>query len=151
MNFGQYKLREEVLSDPANDRDLEELGKAIPRPLPLEYVELLKESDGFEGFVGDEGKFIHFYSLAEIGSRNSDYRVDKEEPELLLVGDDLAAMGFFVSKSPTSRFEWAVIPLMEVGLPERDQYRVVLTSFKHFAEYLSLPWGAEGQTPKIKA
>lgn len=64
-----------------------ETEKQVGLKLPAEYVELLKLTNGGEGFVG-KNAYVMLWSVEELASRNQSYEVQKCAPGLLIFGSD---------------------------------------------------------------
>lgn len=120
----------ELLSDctrssGAPDVAIEAVSSQLPVPLPRDYVDFLRWSDGIEGFLAEpDGPYVALWSTAAIPERNSGYSVRDFAPGLVLVGSDGGgeAFGFF-------RGQYVIVPFVPLDLSEAI---IVSPSFEGF-------------------
>lgn len=65
----------------------------LRRPLPEDYETLLRESDGFEGFIARD-VYVSFWSAADLASLNDGYAVAELMPGVTLLGTDGGNTGY---------------------------------------------------------
>lgn len=81
-------------------------------PLPADYVEFLKLTNGGEGFINKQA-YVMLWGIEELASMNKSYEVEKYAPGLLIFGSDGGgeAYGFDTRDS-----QWPVVQVPFVGM-----------------------------------
>ena len=72
---------------PASQIAITDFEKYSNFKLPKDYVEFLKETNGGEGFVG-ENSYVIFWPLEKLLEYNKAYNVQEYAPGLFLIGSD---------------------------------------------------------------
>lgn len=80
-------LNEQNLRPPATDQDIGDAETSLGLTLPADYVEFLKLSDGYAGFIGD-ATFLDMWPVSDLATRNREYGVETYAPGLLAIGSD---------------------------------------------------------------
>jgi hypothetical protein len=76
-------LSEHRTEPPASDESLEALADYVGQPLPAQYLELLKASNGL-----GSGDFVRLYAAEEVPESNDTYEAKEYAPGYLAIGDD---------------------------------------------------------------
>lgn len=111
-----------------------DLVKSIDCNFPEGYLEYMRETNGGEGFVKEDGKFVRFYKLEELSENNAGYQFDQYAPDLFLIANDGGGEAFCLKRKEGT---FVRVPFEA----KEEQYREnVGSSFLEFLAYLSLPW-----------
>jgi hypothetical protein len=98
----------------ATEAEIEAAERALGRPLPDDYKEMLRATNGAEGLVSS-GAYVALWSAAEIAPLNEGYAVDRFAPGLTLLGTDGGGEGYgFVVKDEA--VEYVNVPLVGMDL-----------------------------------
>jgi len=101
--------------------------------LPESYLQLMAETNGLEGFVGEEA-YLVLWPVEDIAELNDSYAMNEFAPGLLLIGSDGGDTGYaFDTRSDAIPF--VEVPLVGMAL---DQMSVVGQSLKELLEHLKL-------------
>ncbi len=71
---------------PATDAEIASLSAASPFPLPREFIELLRVSNGGEGWLAIRPWYFQLWSSTEIPLHNAGYETQKYFPEYIGFG-----------------------------------------------------------------
>lgn len=127
------------LAGGASVEALDGLSRALPGPLPVDYIDVLRWSDGLEGYVGGRG-YLRLWSAEAAVRFNLAYHVAEFVPGLFLFGTDAAALGYGFDLDVATM---QVVSVELAGL-HREYVEKVADSFSEFIERLSaeaLPGG----------
>ena len=102
------------------------------RPLPEDYKNVLRESDGCEGFIG-EHSYVLLWPTTELANLNDAYRVSEFVPGVTLVGTNGGDTGYGFRRE-LERLEYVAVPL--VGM-EPNAILVIGRSFVELVERLA--------------
>ena len=81
----------------------------LPKRLPLEYLQLLTQLDGGEGFIG--ASYVILYPSSELAEANKGYEFPKYLPGVFLIGSDGGGEGFAIDLRK-SEPEYVVVPFI---------------------------------------
>jgi hypothetical protein len=94
-----YSLTQGQLDPPAGPGVVEGLFSNLGVALPIDYLDLLEQHNGGEGFIGDN--YIVFWKAEELADLNREYEVEKYAPGIFLFGSDGGGEGYgFDTQSP---------------------------------------------------
>ncbi|RAJ83330.1 SMI1/KNR4 family protein SUKH-1 [Chitinophaga dinghuensis] len=132
MDYTIKKLVSNLEQNPA--LTLVEFGmvvQSLPFDFPLDYLDYMKECNGGEGVIGEDGRYIRFWPLEELMKANEDYSVSEFAPGLFFIGTDGGgtALGF---KKATGAF----IEISFIGMSDNDAVERGWT-FEEFLVFLS--------------
>lgn len=125
-------LNERNLRPPATAALISEAEASLELTLPADYVEMLKVSDGYAGFIGD-ATFLDIWPVSDLATRNREYGVETYAPGLLAIGSDGAGemYGF------DTRFgQWTIVQIPFVPM-NWEAAQPVAPSFVEFLTNLS--------------
>ncbi|WP_437480031.1 SMI1/KNR4 family protein [Sorangium sp. So ce1014] len=104
---------------PALARDIASFASNSQLSLPPGYIEFMRQSDGAEGPIGKNGRYLVLWSLAKILELNAQYHIDEFAPHLLAFGSDGGGEAFAFDR----RTEPATIVRVPfIGLDEEVHY-----------------------------
>jgi len=69
---------------PANSGSIARCQAHLAVPLPQDYVQFLRQMNGWEGFIGKN--YLRAWPVEDLIQSNKDYRVDEAAPGLFLFG-----------------------------------------------------------------
>ncbi|MCA9249369.1 MAG: SMI1/KNR4 family protein [Planctomycetales bacterium] len=96
--------------------------------LPEWYLDLMRWSNGLEGFIGSDN-YLMLYSADEIPDANSGY-VAENIPHLFIIGSNGGDAGYAIDLNTDNR------PVVEVTFVDLELVRVVGRSLLEFLENL---------------
>lgn len=117
-------------NQPLENALFQKILKAIPVDLPLEYVEFMREYNGGEGRIGQDGKYVRFWPLEELIEANEDYLVRDFAPGLFFIGSDGGDTALGIRLSAKSFIEVPFIGMADDEAIDRA------TGFENFLSYL---------------
>jgi hypothetical protein len=123
-------LKKFNLFQPAKDEDILSFENASGKKLPGDYIELLKITNGGEGFIGDN--YLILWGIEELISQNESYEVELNAPGLLIFGTDGGGEAFGFD---TRKAKWSVAQIPFVGMFWEEALPKA-NSFKGFIECL---------------
>ena len=94
----------------ATEGVLHDAERQLGRRLPDDYKAVLLESDGLEGFIGDD-VFISLWSASDLASLNNAYAVSEFVPGVTLLGTDGGDTGYGFRKDG-EHLEYVAVPLV---------------------------------------
>lgn len=111
--------------EPATERSIDELEKAIGQRLPEDYRTFLLQSDGGNGFIG--GHYLVLWRVEELLQFNQEYQFFKYAPGLLAFAStgENEGFAFSIEKAPSTIFQ---IPFIGMSLANAIP---VADSFEH--------------------
>jgi hypothetical protein len=83
--------------------------------LPLDYKDVLRKSDGLDGFIGNT--YISLWSVADLQTLNERYSVSEFAPGVTLIGSDGSNTGYGFT-ADSAGHEYVEVPL--VGMSTQD-------------------------------
>ena len=124
--YGEYRLFTDRTSSAKNE-DIIAVETFLGVPLPIEYVWILRNCDGFAGIVKKEDEeldsaYLVFYPADQVHKLTYSYLVDELEPDMLLIGGDGGGMGFFLQR-PANRIgrpTWIELPYECIGIDDPE-------------------------------
>ncbi len=116
----------------ASQSHLVETEQRLGRSLPDDYRAVLLQSDGLEGFVGDN-EYLHLWSCSELVALNQGYCVAEFAPGLTLIGTNGGNTGYGF-RTAGARLEYVEVPL--VGM-EPESVSALGQSFQELIEHLA--------------
>ncbi len=127
------QLRGCSLKSGATEEQLAAVEAELGRRLPEDYRQVLRDSDGLEGFVAPE-TYLSLWSTSDLASLNEAYAVGEFLPGVVLLGTDGGDTGYgFTSRGRQNRY--IIVPLVGMS-PETA--REVADSFSEFLGSLGL-------------
>jgi len=116
---------------PATDDLIAEAESHLGQPLPNEYIDFLKVTNGGEGFLG-ANSYVMFWKVEELASINRSYQTEEYAPGLLLFGSDGGgeAYGF-----DTRLRQGSIIQVPFIGMAWDDAL-LIAESFHSFLQRL---------------
>jgi hypothetical protein len=119
-----------VLQSAASDADIRKL-RAFAGDLPSVYAALLKQSDGLEACVHDEGgDCLAIWSVREVLDLNPAYKIARWCPTLLAIGSDGGGDAIGLDRQPAAPADaW---PIVRIGFGNLDpaEFVVLAPSFQ---------------------
>jgi len=104
------------LNPGASESDLRQVEAALAVVLPLEYVDLMRYSNGAEGPIG-ASSYLVLWPIEEIIPLNEDYAAGEFAPGLILFGTDGGGEGYaFDTRS--AALPIVAVPLVGISLDE---------------------------------
>lgn len=104
--------------------------------LPDDFLSFLSESNGGEGFVGDE--YLILWKAEELTSFNKEYEVEKYAPGIFLFGSNGGGEGFgFDTRSQP----YKVVEIPFIGM-DLQYATIVADSFTHLLERMKASDGS---------
>src|SRR5690348_2032368 len=97
----RYYLRDALLSEGIpNPNLIDEIQARLDFELPKDYVDFMREANGVEGEVGENG-WLDLFPIEQLEIHNDDYYklLMDEIPEYYLIGKDAADTGFAFHKT----------------------------------------------------
>jgi hypothetical protein len=89
MNEKIKKLTENLSKNASlNQEKFNNAISSINCRLPVDYIEFMRENNGGEGVIGENGWYVRLWPLEELIEANEDYNVDRFAPDLFLLGSD---------------------------------------------------------------
>lgn len=82
-----------TMREGASQAAIRKLEQWIGKRLPAAYVELMKRSNGIEGFIAEKS-YLVLWPVEQLAELNEAYSTAEFAPGLLLVGSDGAEMGY---------------------------------------------------------
>ncbi|GEP88938.1 SMI1 / KNR4 family (SUKH-1) [Chitinophaga terrae (ex Kim and Jung 2007)] len=73
---------------PLTEEQFHTILRDIPVNFPSDYLAYMKEFNGGEGVIGENGRYVRFWPFQELLEANEDYAVDKFAPGLFFIGSD---------------------------------------------------------------
>ena len=131
--MGSLKLRVAAAGEPASEDEIGGMLKLWPA-LPLGYLELLREANGFSGEFGDTSDYVDFASITDALDANQQLGVPDKERGFFWVGGNGGIDGFFVST--TGDGSWMVLPLLDIGIGS-VRLESKFPSIKEFADFIA--------------
>jgi hypothetical protein len=83
--------------DNLSEKNVSLLEDAIGIKLPEDYVNIIKEYNGCEGEIGENG-WLLLFPIQELLEINKSYELMREIPDYLLFGKDAADTGYAIHK-----------------------------------------------------
>jgi len=115
----------------ASDAAIVEIRRMLDFELPQEYVEIMKEFDGGEGEVGDNG-WLCLFPIEDLLAINKAYSLLMEQiPKYFLFGKDAADTGYAFHKTNQSIHSFGLMSDFRT-----DSIEFCGNSFSEFLEYL---------------
>ena len=111
----------------------------LGRPLPADYRAILLETDGLEGFIGDD-LFLSLWSASDLANFNDGYAVSEFVFGVTLLGTDGGDTGYGFRRKG-NQIEYVAVPL--VGM----ESRAISVLGKSFADMLETLAGVSPQEP----
>lgn len=95
----------------ATDAVIADVQRDVGVELPPDYVELLQQTNGGEGFIGD--RYVILFPVEILAELNEAYQIEDYAPGLLVFGSNGAgeALGFDTRRSP-----WAIVQVPFIGM-----------------------------------
>jgi SMI1 / KNR4 family (SUKH-1) len=125
--FGDIVKNEFGVSDASINLLMEQIGFKLPQ----DYIDLMKEYDGGEGEVGENG-WLCLFPIEDLLTINKDYDLVMEQiPEYFLFGKDAADTGYAFYKPNQSIHSFGLMSNFNT-----DPIQWCAKSFVEFAEYL---------------
>jgi hypothetical protein len=123
----------------ASAAELLMLPTLAPRSWPDDYLDCLRWSNGFEGYVGGSG-YLWLWSAHDVDRLNHAYAVHDLAPGVVLIGSDAAALGYgFDLEAP----DMPVVSI-EMAAMHREYLTVCAQSFSAFVNSLAVAPLPEG-------
>jgi SMI1 / KNR4 family (SUKH-1) len=118
-------------NDGASGSEIASLERWATTELPKPYLDLLRRTNGVEGFVTDDAYLI-IWAVGQVPELNEAYSVAEFAPGLILIGTNGGDTGYALDlrRSPCSIME---VPLVGMSL---DEAREVGTDFEDFLRQL---------------
>jgi hypothetical protein len=116
----------------ATDLEIASLEMWVGRQLPKSYLDLLRRTNGIEGFVSDDAYLI-LWSSEQVAGLNEAYSVAEFAPGLLLIGTDGSNTGYALDLRRSSS-SMKQVPLVGMSL---DEAKDVGTDFEDFLRRLA--------------
>lgn len=115
----------------ASDASINELQEQTGFELPQDYIDLMKEFNGGEGEVGDNG-WLCLFPIEDLLATNEDYGLLMEQiPDYFLFGKDAADTGYAFHKFNQTIHSFGLMSDFNT-----DPIEFCGNSFAEFAEYL---------------
>ncbi len=137
MNARMRELLADVeLVQPATDDSVEKLVRSLGHDLPGDYLELIRESNGGEGFVG-EVSYLMLWPVEEVIERNRRLELPERMPGVVLFGSNGgdAGYGYDTTTRDPGSMPIVEVPYLDIGEP--DAARVQGRTFIEFLERLA--------------
>src|SRR5687768_3786831 len=116
----------------ASTSDLSEAERLLGHELPTDYKQLLLETDGLCGGVGDTG-YLVLWPVTELAELTERFEVGKFLPGITLLGSDGGDTGYgFRTESGT--LEYVALSLSTL---DEDEVRVLGATLEEFLEALA--------------
>ena len=116
----------------ATDDELADLEGDLGTSLPEDYRRILRESNGAEGFFGNE-RYLVLWRTSDIASLNASYSVQEFLPGVILFGTDGSDTGYGFTRS--AGVQYVSVPL--VGMAPEEML-LLGSSFSDFLHHLSI-------------
>lgn len=132
-------LKECTMNDNASGLEIASLERWARAQLPKPYLDLLKRTNGVEGFVTDDA-YLNIWTAGQVPELNEGYSVAEFAPGLMLIGTNGGDTGYALDlrRSSCSIME---VPLVGMSL---DEAKEVGTDFEDFLRRLAEPERHEG-------
>jgi len=116
---------------PAAREAIHELERSSSLSLPAEYLNFLRQSNGGEGFVGDE--YLCLWRAEELVEFNTGYEVAEFVPELFLFGSNGGGESFAFDRRSNP---WSIVMVPFIPLELKEALPIAST-FAEFFQALS--------------
>lgn len=131
LNVNDFFARLEfpVLNPPASREALARLSEAF-RDLPTAYLNLIRERDGFEGFLSEEN-YVMFWSIDEVIKYKDGCLVPQYGPGLVVFASNGGTAGY--------AFDTRHCPMPVVEVPfigSAEDAEILANNFDSFVEWL---------------
>jgi hypothetical protein len=129
----KYFLSDGLLADEgAQESIVNEIQSRSEFAFPKDYIEFMKEVNGFEGEIG-ENSWLDLFAFEELEIHNNDYYelLMEEIPEYYLIGKDSADTGFAFHKEKHTFHSFGLMSNFKT-----DPVEFCGDSFLEFIEYL---------------
>jgi len=103
--------------------------------LPDDYLSVLSECNGGEGFIGDE--YLILWKAEELVLLNQEYEVDKYAPEIFLFGSNGGGEGFGFD---TRCEPYKIVAIPFIGM-DVEYATPIANNFTHLLERMKEPNG----------
>lgn len=123
-------LESRVLHEGASREAISRLEELIGRPLPPTYVELMSQTNGFEGFLGGDN-YVLIWPVEQIPALNAGYA--DFVPGLLFFGSNGGASGYAFDTG-SSRMPVKEVPFIGMS---HEEAKTVGATFEEFLDRLS--------------
>lgn len=115
----------------ASEASIKELQEQIGFKLPPDYIELMKEFNGGEGEVGENG-WLCLFPIEDLIATNQDYQLLMQQiPDYFLFGKDAADTGYAFHKKQQTIHSFGLMSNFKT-----DPIEFCANSFSDFLEYL---------------
>ncbi|WP_437735458.1 SMI1/KNR4 family protein [Sorangium sp. So ce1335] len=104
---------------PASAEDVRDLVARSKVSLPPGYIEFMRRSDGAEGQVGENGRYLVLWPVASIVDLNEQYHIAEFAPHLLAFGSDGGGEAFAFDRRTDPA---TIVRVPFVGLDDEVQY-----------------------------
>lgn len=111
---------------------LDLLVRAASRSLPSDYLDVMRWSDGFEGYLAGRS-YVRVWSAANAVRFNREYQVAELAPGLFLFGSDAAAIGYGFDLAAAD----SPVVSVELSALHRQYVEVLAASFTGLLERLA--------------
>jgi len=88
----QDVLKDGQLNEGASSAAIPAAIAVLGRSLPSDYLQVIGEHDGGEGFIGNN--YLIFWSSGELATFNHEYQVEQYAPGIVLFGSDGGGEGY---------------------------------------------------------
>jgi SMI1 / KNR4 family (SUKH-1) len=120
-----------AMNEGATELEIASLEKWAGTQLPKPYLDLIKRTNGVEGFVTDDAYLI-LWSAGQVAELNEAYSVAEFAPGLILIGSNGGDTGYAIDlRRPSTNIQ--ELPLVGMSLNEA---REVGTDFEDFLRRL---------------
>lgn len=133
MDENTKKLTANLSKNPILDQEeFNSIISTIDCKFPPEYIEFMRENNGGEGVIGENGWYIRFWPIEELSEANTDYNVGEFAPDLFLLGSDGGDTAFGLRKR-----EGVFIEVPFIGMSNEDAI-VRGNNFSQFLGFLAI-------------